>query len=63
MNSLQNQKTLLESLCEVHNDGMSQAEILQTVGEFLDSLTGRNIVDEKTLRTMKKLGGKNGKSN
>lgn len=55
MNSLQNQKTLLESLCEVHNDGMSQAEILQTVSNFLDSLTGTTIVDEEMLTTMKKV--------
>ena len=55
MNNLENKKILLESLCEVHNNGMSQYEVLQTVSEYLNSLTGKTIVDEEMLTTMKKV--------
>lgn len=55
MNNLENKKILLESLCEVHNNGMSQYEVLQTVSEYLNSLTGKAIVDEEMLTTMKKV--------
>lgn len=55
MNSLENKKILLGSLCEVHNNGMSQYEVLQTVSEYLNSLTGTTIVDEEMLTTMKKV--------
>lgn len=55
MNSLENKRILLESLCEVRNNVMSQYEVLETVSEFLNSLTGKDIVDEKMLRTMKKV--------
>ncbi|MGL4901821.1 MAG: hypothetical protein ACRC3I_01925 [Cetobacterium sp.] len=55
MNNLENKRILTESLCKVHNNGMSQYEVLQTVSEYLNSLTGKAIVDEEMLTTMKKV--------